>query len=290
MIRTAVRTAPRIRIRDWREDGGRRYTRGMLEDYPKASILMTVFEVRKFVYLFRTIMASLLSYFRQFILSPILLISCIHCQSYQNYTNFQNLGITLPIALQQHISAVYNNKLYVFGGRNGTALNNPDFSKGFWSLDLSQLNLELSSSKNDIDKSAIDLSVSWTELSVTPPTYGPSTTGFISCPHQCSTVIGQYIYIFSPYGDSTYSASEYVYRLDLSQDPPVYSSVNDFSSISGTARSEPCITSTADGQYIYMVSGSTDELVRYDVADDELSFNLNSFQFICFPKFQPIKK
>ena len=215
-------------------------------------------------------MATRISSFRS--IGPfILLQSIIHSQSisYQNYTNFQDLGISLPISLQQHITAVYNDKLYVFGGRNGTTLNSPDFSNGFWSLDLNDLNLQLSASKNDIDLSSITTSVAWTELSVTPPTYGPSTTGFISCPHQCSTVVGQYLYIFAPYGSSSESATEYVYRLDLSQDPPVYSSQSAFSSDFGTARSEPCVTSTDDGQYIYMVSGSSDETMRYSVSGDQ---------------------
>ena len=216
-----------------------------------------------------------------FLLWLLVCVAYIHSQSF-NYSNFKDLGISLPITLQQHISAIYNNKLYIFGGKNGSIFDNSEagLNELYWSLDLSSLNLQLSSSNNDIDLTQLNTAVSWQELTVTPPSYGPSSSGHMRCIHQCSTLINNFLYIIAPFGSSQ-SASGTVYRLDLSQDPPVYSAENDFASsinsVIGNAN-QPCVTSSNDAQSIYLISDNR-RLAKYDVTTDSFSsfiFSLHS--------------
>eukprot|EP01083_Nonionella_stella_P008821 25537_1 len=185
-----------------------------------------------------------------------------------NYTNFKTLGITLPKKLRQHISAVYNNKLYVFGGVNTTILEPTAFSTLYWSLDLSQLNLELSSSKNDIDTSTLNTGEGWQQLSIVHPSYGTAdSTGIMRCIHQCSVLVDQYLYIVAPYGrDITYTT--WAYRLDLSASPPAFSAANEFESTLPSSIKEPCVTASHDKSYLYLVGG--DEATSGDEADNTI--------------------
>eukprot|EP00484_Ammonia_sp_Unknown_P023674 CAMPEP_0197030564 /NCGR_PEP_ID=MMETSP1384-20130603/9779_1 /TAXON_ID=29189 /ORGANISM="Ammonia sp." /LENGTH=484 /DNA_ID=CAMNT_0042459945 /DNA_START=54 /DNA_END=1508 /DNA_ORIENTATION=- len=186
----------------------------------------------------------------------------LHCstQSLVNYTDFKTFPLTLPIPLQEHIATVYNNKLFIIGGRNDTIFGT-DASPKAWSLDLSALNLQLTSTKTDITVG--NTAVQWQQLSIANPTYGPITAGFIRCTSQCYTQIGPYLYIAAPYGKTdTYNSA--LYRLDLSQSPPVYATDTELGlaynlgnpNAFGNSVKEPCLTASADGEYLYLVGGN----------------------------------
>ena len=182
-------------------------------------------------------------------------------QSY-NYTDFQQFPISLPKPLQQHISAVWNGKLFIIGGKNGSSDSTFVLSPNAWSLDLYALNLTLSSSKNDIDTASINTQ-SWVSLNISPPTYGLAST-YIRCDSQCYTQIGRYLYIIAPYFSDSDTPSTFMYRLDLQPLTPTWASATDIVSDLGSSGAGlitegiigPCITSSADGENMYLIGGN----------------------------------
>ena len=210
-----------------------------------------------------------------------------HCQTFE-YIDFQALpGITLPAPVHEHITGIYNDKLFIIGGKNGTSTNDDSFSLKSWSLDLSQsgLSLELSSTSNDdIDRSSVG-SPSWVELDITPPTYGTlANTKFMRCENQCYTQVGQYLFIIGALSSGSPSASSSsIYRLDLSQSTPTFASETDIVNTLGSGGAGlvsgsftgTCVTSSVDGSYIYVVGGSALQeqkyALQYDVAQNQLS-------------------
>eukprot|EP01084_Bolivina_argentea_P020896 38816_1 len=118
-----------------------------------------------------------------------------------------------------HITAIYNNNLFVFGGKNGNKFNDK-----FWKLPLSSFNLNMTNLDIIHEPSQSD----WIEItSIKPPTYGAASnigigSNTFACENQCSVLVNKYLYIFGS-GSFALKQNNFVntiYRLDLSQDPP----------------------------------------------------------------------
>eukprot|EP01084_Bolivina_argentea_P116413 206855_1 len=91
-----------------------------------------------------------------------------------HHTNYQLLKAKLPIPLMGHITAIYNDNLFVFGGKNGS--NNDDivFNNRFFKLPLSSLSLDISDLKHTYLKNQPSHS-DWMEIVVKAPAYGPAS-------------------------------------------------------------------------------------------------------------------
>eukprot|EP01084_Bolivina_argentea_P304322 525523_1 len=203
----------------------------------------------------------------------VLLFLLISTVSNAQLTNYQSLKAKLPIPLMGHITAVYNNHLFVFGGKNGS--NNNDyiaFNDKFWKLPLSSITLETSDIANLVvvnEPSDND----WFQISVKPPTYGAANhigigSNTFVCEHQCSVLVDQYLYIFGAesFGSKNNAFINTVYRLDLSQDPPIFASENDLP-ITNLNNAKPfCVTAAMGKIYI----NTPFKTIQYDPMSVEL--------------------
>jgi len=187
--------------------------------------------------------------------------------------DYANLTVTLPKPLRSHISAIYGDDLYVFGGINGTDEDETNYNTKFYRISLSD-KFTINAEKNDITSTLSD--GDWEILDVTAPTYGPNTKNQFACDSQCSAVIGKYLYIVGAYeftgGES--DGTNTVYRLDLSKDPPEFASESDFQSGRGVATGYAygfCVVAIND--ILYTVGGRdppeySTELISYDPSED----------------------
>mmetsp|Transcript_6501 Transcript_6501/g.5742 ORF Transcript_6501/g.5742 Transcript_6501/m.5742 type:complete len:462 (+) Transcript_6501:47-1432(+) len=171
--------------------------------------------------------------------------------------DYQDLGANLPTPLAEHITGVYNDYLYVFGGKNQTEFDEDGtlWNTKFWRLPLG--NIALSGTDDITNKPT---SSSWELLSVTAPTYGPASgNNEFACAGQCSAVIGKYLYIVGSYASAgnEFTATDTVYRLDLSTTPPTFAAQGAFPSTTGygTATYGQCVTAIND--VLYTVTGDS---------------------------------
>eukprot|EP01084_Bolivina_argentea_P203869 348128_1 len=176
------------------------------------------------------------------------LVAIILCVTDSQFPGYADLSTTLPTTWTDPITAIYQDKLYVLG--NGT----------FFTLELSTLGITLNAEQNDIASQNVGI---WNEINIAWPTYGDSNDQF-SCSHQCSVVIGHYLFIVGPQKTTcveptctwTYPSYNYMYRLDLSQNPPEFASDTEFqSNLSYTASKVYDMCVTTDGTDLYYISG-----------------------------------
>eukprot|EP01084_Bolivina_argentea_P304321 525521_1 len=203
----------------------------------------------------------------------VLLFLLISTVSNAQLTNYQSLKAKLPIPLMGHITAVYNNHLFVFGGKNGS--NNNDyiaFNDKFWKLPLSSITLETSDIANLVvvnEPSDND----WFQISVKPPTYGAANhigigSNTFVCEHQCSVLVDQYLYIFGAesFGSKNNAFINTVYRLDLSVDPPIFASQNDLYTSNLNNGKPFCVTVAMGNIYINTLF----ERIKFNPINDKL--------------------
>ena len=186
---------------------------------------------------------------------------------------YQILDIQLPLPLMEPITAIYNDYLYVYGGRQTSGLYNTNIYR-------LSLNGKISLSGTTDITSTLSQD-DWEQETPTAPSYGDNTDGTFYCQGQCSTLVDNYLYMVNPSSlaaDSTTVANT-VYRLDLSQWPPVFADESDFTSSVGYVREAraQCVTA-ADGK-MYTITGSITgsvwsvETVAYDPSTDSLSIH-----------------
>ena len=197
-----------------------------------------------------------------------MLVAIAIVQSDEN--TFQSLGVSLPRKLVGLQTAIYNDYLYVFGGRNSSA---GTFNTDFWRINLKD-KFTLTSNNDDITSTLSQND--WESLSVTPPTYSDTdlNSNEFVCDGQCSVVIGQYMYIVAPYNSGGTAGistnSQLIFRLDLSQNPPVFAAQSDFASSAGYDALKQCVTSakgklyTTNGQ----INSPTESIAEYDPSSD----------------------
>eukprot|EP01084_Bolivina_argentea_P304319 525519_1 len=180
------------------------------------------------------------------------------------HSNYKPLKTKLPIPLLGHITAIYNNNLFVFGGKNGNKFNDK-----FWKLPLSSFSLNMTNLDIINEPSNTD----WIQISVKPPTYGSASNIGIGsntfvCENQCSVLVNQYLYIF---GSGSFALKQNnfintIYRLDLSQDPPIFASENDLP-ITNLNNAKPfCVTAAMGKIYI----NTPFKTIQYDPMSVEL--------------------
>eukprot|EP01084_Bolivina_argentea_P304323 525524_1 len=199
------------------------------------------------------------------------------------HSNYKPLKTKLPIPLLGHITAIYNNNLFVFGGKNGNKFNDK-----FWKLPLSSFSLNMTNLDIINEPSNTD----WIQISVKPPTYGSASNIGIGsntfvCENQCSVLVNQYLYIF---GSGSFALKQNnfintIYRLDLSQDPPIFASENDLP-ITNLNNAKPfCVTAAMGKIYI----NTPFKTIQYDPMSIELqSIDIKytpKYNFGCAPNF-----
>eukprot|EP01083_Nonionella_stella_P281549 958024_1 len=204
--------------------------------------------------------------------------------SYGQHSNYKSLKAKLPIPLLGHITAIYNNNLFVFGGKNDNKFNDK-----FWKLPLSSFNLNMTNLDIINEPSNTD----WMQISVKPPTYGSASnigigTNTFVCGNQCSVLVNQYLYIF---GSGSFALKQNnfintIYRLDLSQDPPIFASENDLP-ITNLNNAKPfCVTAAMGKIYI----NTPFKTIQYDPMSSELqSIDIKyipRYNFGCAPNFR----
>eukprot|EP01083_Nonionella_stella_P294526 1001172_1 len=205
--------------------------------------------------------------------------------------SYQLLSTRLPKTLKGHITGIYRDTLFLFGGNPVNSEGDYRHNMQWYKLDLKSLQMSPNVDRTDITS----VTGSWVEISgVTMPDYGPQAQGstnegqFWCARNQCSAVVGQYLFVVAPgYAESPYSKHPFIYRIDLSQDPPVFANQTDFqSTISGYGESVSCVTT--DGTDLYYGGGCTnfcrgtyvaeDSVYKYDVSTDthELAFAMSN--------------
>ena len=188
--------------------------------------------------------------------------------------NYTNLNVDLPIPLAEPITAIYNDHLYVFGGKNTS------FNTQFWKLTLSSI--QLSGTQDSVTTSLT--SDSWQEITVTAPDYGPASgNNEFACLGQCSAVIGKYLYIVGSYSSGqnvNLPETNTVYKLDL--ETMTFESESSFPSTKGfgTAKYGECVT--AINNVLYTVTGEDQyATVSYNPSTNTLR-NICNFIFFIF--------
>eukprot|EP01084_Bolivina_argentea_P304324 525527_1 len=180
------------------------------------------------------------------------------------HSNYKPLKTKLPIPLLGHITAIYNNNLFVFGGKNGNKFNDK-----FWKLPLSSFSLNMTNLDIINEPSNTD----WIQISVKPPTYGAANhigigSNTFVCEHQCSVLVDQYLYIFGAesFGSKNNAFINTVYRLDLSVDPPIFASQNDLYTSNLNNGKPFCVTVAMGNIYINTLF----ERIKFNPINDKL--------------------
>eukprot|EP01084_Bolivina_argentea_P048341 89083_1 len=200
------------------------------------------------------------------------------------FPNYQILStITLPATyngLQGHITALYGDKIYLFGGKNLTDSSSGTFTTNtrFWEMDISGWSsLSVTETNDDISS---EPEGTWVEItdSVTLPTYGSGIDGEFYCEHQCFALLDNMLYIMAPFANdddgNSYAGGSDMYRLDLStlefENNNTFNS-NMMDTVALGYDGGICVTT--DGTDIYYMMGYYDGLkyglIKYDVENNQ---------------------
>eukprot|EP01084_Bolivina_argentea_P306206 529086_1 len=195
-------------------------------------------------------MASFIS-FNMFVL---LTTTMIHAQI---INDFQYFLMNLPIQLDSHISTIFNQKLYVFGG-----YKNPGTNTDFYSLDLSAFDFKLNENRDDIIAQG---SSNWVQITsnVILPDYGATTGSFI-CSTQCSVLIDNFLYIFKGTGQ--------MYRVEITDNQLIFANSTQINYTTPYNINGACITS--DGNDVYWMKNSQFGMFNVSTQQHHLLTNL----------------